>query len=151
MKRTPITEFEIALDKLATAARAFTMGESWATLDILRGYAVAYSAAQIRRSDDNPDLARGGSVASYLEALAASMEKPAPVVDMVFPDPVTEDDEHMTRAEFLAATECNALTDYDGYGHLATATTVSRIVIEASQAHFYRWPEWATHVVWYNK
>lgn len=69
MKRTPITEYEIAVDNLAVGARAFTMGESWATLDVLRAYAIAYTAAHLRRSDDNPDLSRGGSVAAFLEGL----------------------------------------------------------------------------------
>lgn len=154
MKNTkPASELEIALDNLAVAARAFTMGESWATLDVLRGYSVAYTAAQIRQSGDNPDLARGGSIASYLELIAADM-RPTPRVEtpsITFADQVQKTDHLMTKEKFLDFVENGDFVDYDGFGCLATETTRSNITVNPSSAFTMMWPQWATHVVWYNK
>lgn len=71
---------EIARRDLRAAARKFASVEADAPgrPDVDRALeiaAVEFVAAFIRArvSDDNPDLARGGSVASHLEALAVAM------------------------------------------------------------------------------
>lgn len=51
-------------------------GEPYRGGDLDRGLelaAVTFVAAMIRASDDNPDLSRGGSVASFLETLASEI------------------------------------------------------------------------------
>lgn len=67
--------------------------------------------------------------------------------------PIDEDDDHMTMETFLANVRCGAFIDYDGFGELATATEVSSITVSPSEAKPLDWkpPEWATHVVWYNR
>lgn len=47
---------------------------SWATTDALRFFAIEYAAAYLRYVGDNPDLARGGSVAAFLENLAQEIK-----------------------------------------------------------------------------
>jgi hypothetical protein len=51
----------------------------------------------------------------------------------------------MTLAEYQEAEADNFLTADDGFGEYATETQVSNI--DTSEPA----PEWATHVVWYNK
>ncbi len=62
-----------------------------------------------------------------------------------------ETGEHMPLAEFLQAVTSNCFIDYDGYGELATATEVSNVTISPSQVGSTAFPEWATHVMWYNR
>jgi hypothetical protein len=66
----------------------------------------------------------------------------------------------MTLDEFIKSVDCMAFIDYDGYGHLATATEVSdKIVIPSHvftkkkrfRKKFLRMTEGFTHVVWYNR
>ena len=42
-------------------------------------------------------------------------------------------------------------TDYDGYGYYATETEESNQYVELSELVKGIYPEWATHVMWYNK
>lgn len=52
----------------------------------------------------------------------------------------------MTLEEFQSYVKCGGITDDDGIGHWATTTHEDR--------DFTCWhpkPEWATHVMWYNK
>lgn len=84
---------------------------------------------------------------------AALIELFAPSVPM--PEMRPLDDFHrkclMTREDYEGGVECGGLTDYDGCGDLATATHVSDVTICPSDTEDYTWPEWATHVCWYNK
>lgn len=57
----------------------------------------------------------------------------------------------MTRQDFVETVECGGFIDYDGDGHLATETQCSDISICPSMVKSFKWPVWATHVVWYNK
>lgn len=109
------------------------------------------AARLLRESNDNPDLARGGSVAAFLEQMSLATTKWRPVV---FETENTEGygvDMHMTRQDFLDSVHCGAFIDYDGHGELATETECSNLNISPSDVDDFLWPEWATHVVWYNK
>ena len=57
---------------------------------------------------------------------------------------------HMTREDFRAAVKRGDFNEDDGFASLATDIQVSDIDIGTDEAHVYDWPEWATHVVWYN-
>lgn len=60
--------------------------------------------------------------------------------------------EHMTKEKFIQ--HCGALVDYDGYGELATKDSVAHgeeVHPSWVQGGLFRWPKWATHVVWYNR
>lgn len=78
-------------------------------------------------------------------------DTPTPVPTEVPSFDPLDDGEHMTREEFLAAVRDGDFTDDDGFASLATDIQVSDIDVDASEAHAYDWPDWATHVVWYNK
>lgn len=65
--------------------------------------------------------------------------------------PICKRDHHITMEEFRAGVECCAYTDDDGYGDFATATEVSDLPLYASKLATTEIPEWATHLVWYNK
>jgi hypothetical protein len=58
--------------------------------------------------------------------------------------------DHMTRESFLSDVEDGGFIDYDGHGHLATADQETNWIVKPSTANE-PWPEWATHVVWYNR
>lgn len=58
---------------------------------------------------------------------------------------------HMPLEEWLDCVEDGAFIDYDGFGELATATHFSDIEISPSQAKIFEFPEWCTHIVWYNR
>jgi hypothetical protein len=64
---------------------------------------------------------------------------------------VYEDDCLMTREEFMNGVESNALIDYDGFGEFATETEVYDVEVSPSAVRSTKWPDWATHVCWYNK
>lgn len=66
-------------------------------------------------------------------------------------EPHNEWGDLMTLQDFLGCVECGAFIDYDGYGELATATTVSNIEISPSEVKRFEFPEWATHILWYNR
>jgi hypothetical protein len=59
----------------------------------------------------------------------------------------------LTRASFESTVSFGGFIDYDGCGVLATATEKSDIDIWPSMLSYdwFVWPEWATHVVWYNR
>jgi hypothetical protein len=59
--------------------------------------------------------------------------------------------DHMPMADWLSCVRSGGFIDYDGYGHLATATNKSENVVRPSDVKLYTMPEWATHVVWYNR
>jgi hypothetical protein len=43
----------------------------------------------------------------------------------------------------------NAFIEEDGFGHIGTNDKESNIPVEFDSSHVY--PEWATHVYWYNR
>lgn len=60
--------------------------------------------------------------------------------------------EHMTWEDFTESVDGCDFIDDDGFGHLATATHYSSIVVIPSDVtETYVRPAWATHVVWYNR
>jgi hypothetical protein len=61
-----------------------------------------------------------------------------------------KNDAHMTWSEFVGGVISGGLTDDDGHGVYATATHRSKITVVPSQVNLKR-PEWATHVLWFNK
>jgi len=54
-------------------------------------------------------------------------------------------------SEWLENVKFGAFIDYDGHGNLATETQCSDIVIIPSEVEGYVFPEWTTHIVWYNR
>ena len=64
-----------------------------------------------------------------------------------------EDDHLMPLNEWLEGVKIFAFIDYDGYGHLATATQKSDQLIEPTDVSVngFVFPAWATHIVWYNR
>lgn len=54
--------------------------------------------------------------------------------------------EHMTFDEFYGGISSGCITDDDGSGYWATDTRCSNMYVFENKR-----PEWATHVVWYNK
>jgi len=65
--------------------------------------------------------------------------------------PISKHGDFMTLKEWLSNVEDGGFIDYDGWGNLATSSEVSNINIHPSQAEYFKFPEWATHIEWYNK
>jgi len=69
--------------------------------------------------------------------------------------------DHMTIEDFLACCRDTAFIDYDGFGNLATTGQESTMEIKPSMYYrkkdgkiirtSHKIPNWATHVVWYNR
>lgn len=62
--------------------------------------------------------------------------------------------DHMTMADWLAACKDGSFIDYDGHGVLATATLgQSALEVRPSDVTLLKltMPDWATHVVWFNR
>lgn len=66
-------------------------------------------------------------------------------------EPIPDYGDHMTLQDWISACDCGGFIDYDGHGDLATADQCSNFQISPSERHLVKIPEWATHVVWYNK
>lgn len=66
---------------------------------------------------------------------------------------VANPDDLMTWEEFMDCVESGFFIDYDGHGELATSDSVSDVRVYPSEAGRpdYKRPDWATHVVWYNR
>jgi hypothetical protein len=58
-----------------------------------------------------------------------------------------------TMEEFIDDCDSGCMTDYDGTGRLATAQQVSNVYVSPSDFEYegVKAPEWATHVMWFNK
>lgn len=56
----------------------------------------------------------------------------------------------LTKDEFLENVKYGAFIDYDGEGRLATESQETNWCVWPSIANS-KWPEWATHVMWYNR
>ena len=67
-----------------------------------------------------------------------------------FPD-YLEEDKIMPLQDWLKAVEHGSFIDYDGFGELATKDQVSNIKISPSDAKIFKFPDWCTHIAWYNK
>ena len=61
--------------------------------------------------------------------------------------------DHMTFASFKSLVDCGAFIDYDGHGKLATEDKASNVLVYPSNLSDpeVEIPDWATHVVWFNK
>jgi hypothetical protein len=57
----------------------------------------------------------------------------------------------MPLQEWKDCVKCGGFIDYDGYGELATETQTSNMMISPSEMKNYNFPEWATHIMWYNR
>ena len=55
------------------------------------------------------------------------------------------------KEEFIENCKARAFIDYDGNGCLASKDKMSNVRISPSQIGTFYWPEWATHVVWFNR
>jgi hypothetical protein len=73
---------------------------------------------------------------------------------------LVEDDCCMTLQEWKIEVEWGGFIDYDGYGYFATKTQESDIQVSPSdywdgskKTVNVSWvePDWATHIVWYNR
>jgi hypothetical protein len=66
-------------------------------------------------------------------------------------NPISEHGDFMTLKKWLSDVESGLFIDDDGWGCLATSYEVSNINIYPSQVKYFKFPEWATHIEWYNK
>jgi len=57
----------------------------------------------------------------------------------------------MTIKRWVGSCKGAAFINDDGYGNLATADQCSDIEVIPSEADMIQFPEWATHVLWYNR
>jgi hypothetical protein len=66
---------------------------------------------------------------------------------------VTEKEERISKTEFVNMVNGGLLNDADGYGLMASATMKSNKPVYPSKIKhvLFRWPTWATHVVWHGK
>jgi hypothetical protein len=64
---------------------------------------------------------------------------------------IEKDDYHVTLEEWKESCECGMFIDDDGWGDLATKDKCSNITVYPSIRNIMQFPEWATHVVWYNR
>ena len=81
-----------------------------------------------------------------------------PALDSIKREPVIKPldlkvGDHITRAVWMQNVNDGCLMDDDGFGYLAGNDTVSDVVIYPSDVigKVYNWPEWATHVLWFNR
>lgn len=67
-------------------------------------------------------------------------------------EPIPEYGDLMTLGNWRGCVELGLFVDYDGSGYLATATEMyTGIDIYPSQLKIFEFPEWVTHIVWFNK
>lgn len=66
-------------------------------------------------------------------------------------EPIHKEDTVLHWDEFMDDVRNQRLTDWDGFGHLATETMRSDVVIYPSDIKGVVIPGWATHVVWFNR
>lgn len=68
-------------------------------------------------------------------------------------EPIPDYGDHMTMRDWLATVNSGGFIDYDGHGHLATKDGHSGMIINPTDVTVLkvRIPDWATHVVWYNR
>lgn len=61
---------------------------------------------------------------------------------------IPEYGDHMTVKQMLCAIQSGAFIDYDGCGNYATGNKMSHLEFKPST---FNPPNWATHVVWFNR
>jgi hypothetical protein len=83
---------------------------------------------------------------SIIEMMKADAEEKGTIFE-----PIESDDYHVTLSEWLEEVKWGGFIDYDGHGNLATINKKSNSIIQPSYAKGYDFPEWATHIVWYNR
>jgi hypothetical protein len=67
-------------------------------------------------------------------------------------NPLPDFGDHMPINEFIECVKTGGFIDYDGHGRLATQTEESDVLIYPSDINpDWKAPEWATHVMWFNK
>ena len=94
-----------------------------------------------RKKSEDPKVTRGGYNLWHRK-----------LVELKYKD-VDDDDDHMTVKYWLGQVYDSSFIDYDGHGVWATknkksnATVIPSDITERKLAP----PDWATHVVWYNK
>lgn len=100
-------------------------------------------------------LLHGAETAKKLEAVQKELDelrgrKPKVKQPKLEPiDPGLGD--HMTWDDFVRCARGGGISDDDGCANLATETHVSTIDVSCCNTDSFKRPEWATHVVWYNK
>ncbi len=59
----------------------------------------------------------------------------------------------MTMGDWVECVKSGGFIDYDGYGELANENSVSNIEVSPSDITAFNltMPDWATHVIWYNR
>lgn len=57
----------------------------------------------------------------------------------------------MSLEDFKESVRNGGFIDYDGSGNLATDSKCSDITIIPSEVEDYDFPEWCSHIVWYNR
>lgn len=65
--------------------------------------------------------------------------------------PIGDFGDLMEWKDFVKSVKAGDLSDDDGSATLATSSMMSGIDVEPSELHLFKRPDWATHVVWYNK
>lgn len=70
----------------------------------------------------------------------------APAEDKSVLRPLGKLGDHMTAEDFEECVQCSCFIPYDGDGNWATVDGESKLNVWENAR-----PEWATHVVWYNK
>jgi hypothetical protein len=100
-------------------------------------------------------LLRGADTAKKLEAVQKELDElkgKKPKAKEPKMEPIDPDlGDHMSWADFLQHVEDGGINDDDGSAELATETHVSNVSVGCVSAKTIKKPEWATHVVWYNK
>ena len=66
-------------------------------------------------------------------------------------EPLPDHGDHMTIEDFASAVKSGGFIDYDGHGCLATHDKCSNRIIRPSEMAKTQIPEWATHVMWFNR
>lgn len=66
-------------------------------------------------------------------------------------EPIPDHGDHMELQKFFNDVKCGLLLDCQGYGQLATQDKMSIQEILPSEVYRYDFPEWVTHIVWFNR
>lgn len=125
-----------------------------------RDLVIAVWAAEFTRALRGETTSTGEILRNLAQSAAASADRAIEALRLLIDGVEFRDllpDEHhdcrMAWDDFVASCRAGGLTDDDGHGELATDARVSNIRIypgEALSVSYVR-PNWATHVVWYNK
>ena len=70
--------------------------------------------------------------------------------DIIF-QPIPGYGDLMSLDDFKEAVQDKMFIDYDGHGNLSNGKEMSTIRIIPSQVANFVFPEWATHIMWFNR